>query len=65
MRNKRVINKKPLIVLGEFWQPVIERVREVETAHHSAWGEAAERQIETASSPAAAAEILSAHFAVQ
>jgi uncharacterized protein (TIGR00725 family) len=62
MRNKRVINKKPLIVLGEFWHPVIERVREVETAHHSAWGEAAERQIETASSPAAAAEILSAHF---
>jgi uncharacterized protein (TIGR00725 family) len=65
MLNKSVIKKKPLIVLGEFWQPVIERVREVETAHHSSWSEANERLIETASSPAAAAEILSAHFAVR
>ena len=63
MLNKSVMKKKPLIVLGEFWLPVIERVREVETAQHSAWGEAGERLIESASSPAAAAEILAAHFA--
>jgi len=63
MRNKGVMKKKPLIVLGEFWQPVIERVREVELAHNSRWGEANQRLISTASSPARAAEILSAHFA--
>jgi uncharacterized protein (TIGR00730 family) len=62
MLNKGVMKKKPLVVLGEFWQPVIERVREVELAHNSPWGEAIERLIETASSPARAAEILSAHF---
>ena len=62
MLNKSVMKKKPLVVLGEFWLPVIERVREVETAHHSAWGEAGGRLIESASSPTAAAEILAKHF---
>src|SRR5580658_5434358 len=62
MLNKSVMKTKPFVVLGDFWLPVIERVREVETAHHSAWGEAGGRLIESASSPAAAAEILAAHF---
>ena len=30
MLNKGAMARKPLVVLGDFWQPVIERVREVE-----------------------------------
>jgi uncharacterized protein (TIGR00725 family) len=60
MLNKGVMKRKPLIVLGEFWKPVIERVREVETAHESPWGEAEGRIIDAAHSPAHAAEILAA-----
>jgi uncharacterized protein (TIGR00730 family) len=40
MVNKQVIGGKPLVVLGDFWQPVLERVREVERGHASRWGEA-------------------------
>jgi uncharacterized protein (TIGR00725 family) len=59
MLNKNVMDGKPLVALGEFWTPIIERVREVECADGSPWGECGRRLIEIASSPAAAAEYLS------
>jgi predicted Rossmann-fold nucleotide-binding protein len=59
MLNKNVICEKPLVALGEFWRPIIERVREVECAGASPWGENGKRLIEIAQSPAAAAEYLS------
>jgi uncharacterized protein (TIGR00730 family) len=62
MLNKGAMNRKPLVVLGEFWQPVIERVREVELGHASQWGERDDPLVHAASSPAAAAEYLAAHF---
>jgi len=45
MLNKAVIPKKPFVVVGEFWKPILERVREVEQGPHAAtgprvWGEA-------------------------
>lgn len=45
MLNKSVMTGKPCIVLGEFWQPVLDRVREVEQGPRAAagsrvWGEA-------------------------
>jgi uncharacterized protein (TIGR00730 family) len=40
MLNKRVMPQKPFAVLGDFWQPVIERVREVEGGPGSGHGEA-------------------------
>jgi len=45
MLNKSVIGAKPCVVLGEFWQPILERVREVEQGPGAAtgtrrWGEA-------------------------
>jgi uncharacterized protein (TIGR00725 family) len=40
MLNKRIIPVKPFVALGDFWRPVIERVREVETGIESPWGEA-------------------------
>jgi uncharacterized protein (TIGR00730 family) len=62
MLNKGAMNRKPLVVLGDFWQPVIERVREVELGHASRWGERDDPLVHAASSPADAAEYLAAHF---
>lgn len=39
MLNKSVMTGKPFVVLGDFWEPVLHRVREVERGHPSAWGE--------------------------
>jgi uncharacterized protein (TIGR00725 family) len=44
MLNKSVMSEKPCVVFGEFWLPVLERVREVELGKQvkgsRAWGEA-------------------------
>lgn len=40
MLNKSVMSGKPFAVLGDFWQPILERVREVELSHPTPWGEA-------------------------
>jgi uncharacterized protein (TIGR00730 family) len=51
MLNKSVMTVKPLVVLGNFWTPIIECVREVELAHYSPWGEANGRLIHLAATP--------------
>lgn len=38
MLNKGVMGQKPFVVLGDFWRPILERVREVELGHPSPWG---------------------------
>src|SRR5882762_6481491 len=43
MLNKSVMNGKPFAVLGDFWQPVLDRVREVEVGHPAPWGETNKR----------------------
>jgi uncharacterized protein (TIGR00730 family) len=40
MLNKSVMKQKPFAVLGQFWQPILDRVREVEVGHPASWGEA-------------------------
>jgi uncharacterized protein (TIGR00725 family) len=40
MLNKSVMAGKPFAVLGDFWRPVLDRVREVELGHPAPWGEA-------------------------
>jgi len=40
MLNKSVMGAKPFAVLGDFWTPVLDRVREVELGHPAPWGEA-------------------------
>jgi uncharacterized protein (TIGR00730 family) len=60
MLNKRVLPPKPFAIIGHFWQPIIERVREVETGHNATWGEAAERLIYFAPDPLHAADYLAA-----
>jgi uncharacterized protein (TIGR00730 family) len=62
MLNKGVMNRKPVVVLGDFWRPVIDRVREVELGHPSNWGERESPLIHVAASPADAAAYLAAHF---
>lgn len=40
MLNKSVIGAKPFTILGSFWLPILNRVREVELGHPAPWGEA-------------------------
>jgi uncharacterized protein (TIGR00730 family) len=51
MLNKSVMAGKPFAVLGDFWQPVLERVREVELGHAALWGEANGRLVYVATTP--------------
>ena len=48
MLNKSVIGAKPFAVLGNFWTPVLDRVREVELGHPAPWGEANGRLVHVA-----------------
>ncbi len=52
MLNKSVMSGKPFAALGDFWQPILERVREVEVVHDSPWGEASGRLVHVAATPA-------------
>ena len=58
MLNKSVIQGKPLVMLGEFWVPIVERVREVELGHPGPWGEASRKLVDTARTPSEVAELL-------
>jgi len=58
MLNKSVMKRRPLVVLGEFWQPVIHRVREAELGHPSRWAEREGALIHSAATPADAAAYL-------
>jgi uncharacterized protein (TIGR00725 family) len=52
MLNKSVMKAKPCVVYGDFWQPILERVREVElgktVAGSRVWGEANGRLVHSA-----------------
>jgi uncharacterized protein (TIGR00725 family) len=58
MLNKSVIGAKPFVTLGDFWRPILDRVREVELGHSGPWGEANGRLIHVAATPKEAAEFL-------
>lgn len=62
MLNKSVMTGKPFAVLGDFWSPVLDRVREVELGHPSSWGEGKERLVHVAAAPADASRYLSERF---
>ena len=59
MLNKSVMTAKPFAALGDFWHPIIERVREVETAHQAPWGEANGRLVHVSATPEDVARHLS------
>jgi hypothetical protein len=63
MLNKKAIEQRPFVVLGNFWQPILDRVREVERGNASNWGEASEPLVHQASTPAETAKFLAARLA--
>jgi len=65
MLNKGVMQRKPFVVLGDFWEPVLQRVREAEQEHPSSWNEAGNRLIQVVSTPAAAADYLATRLIPQ
>lgn len=62
MLNKSVMSGKPFAVLGDFWLPILERVREVELGHPAPWGEANGRLVHVAATPGDAANHLLEHL---
>jgi len=58
MLNKGVMKRKPCVAIGEFWRPIVERIREVEQGHPSPWGEKDERLLYIAGNPQKAVEYL-------
>lgn len=70
MLNKGVLPHRPFVVFGEFWRPVIDRVREVEAPGrpsseiaNSSWHEASRRLIHSARTPEDAADFLALQLA--
>lgn len=62
MLNKSVISRKPFAVLGGFWAPILDRVRQVELGQRAHWGEANGRLVYVADSPGEAAQHLHNHL---
>jgi len=70
MLNKSVIGGKPIAVVGDFWQPILDRVREVEHGPRAltegrAWGEADGNLVHSAATPEEAAEYLATRLGFQ
>src|SRR5258708_19972587 len=63
MLNKKAMEHRPFVILGDFWQPILDRVREVERGHASGWGESNDPLVHQAPTPSHAAPLLSARFA--
>jgi uncharacterized protein (TIGR00725 family) len=61
MLNKSVMQGKPFTVLGDFWQPILERVREVEQGPgEGLWGEASAKLVHGVANAEEAADYLAA-----
>jgi hypothetical protein len=70
MLNKSVISGKPIAVVGDFWQPILDRVREVEQGPRPSpddrvWGEANGDLIYSASNAKEAAQYLADKLGIQ
>jgi uncharacterized protein (TIGR00730 family) len=63
MLNKKAMAERPFVVLGDFWQPILDRVREVERGHASRWGESSDPLVHQAPSPLEAATFLATRLA--
>src|SRR5580658_6734072 len=54
MLNKRAMDYRPFVVLGDFWEPILDRVRKVEHGHASRWGKSRDPLVHEAPTPAEA-----------
>jgi len=59
--NKGVMGRRPVVAMGDFWEPMVRRVNEVEDSHRTR-ERAHEHPIRFAASPGEAAEYLAAQF---
>jgi hypothetical protein len=62
MLNKKAMEQRPFVVLGNFWQPILDRVREVERGPASNWGESSDPLVHQAPTATEAARFLAAGF---
>jgi uncharacterized protein (TIGR00730 family) len=62
MLNKKAMDERPFVVLGDFWRPILDRVREVERGHASIWGESSDPLVHQSATPAEAAQFLAARL---
>ncbi len=65
MLNKSVMTGKPIVAVGDFWQPILDRVREVEQGPRPptgdrVWGEANGNLVHSVANAEAAAQYLAA-----
>jgi uncharacterized protein (TIGR00730 family) len=58
MMNKSVMPPKPFVALGEFWRPILDCVRAVETGQENPWAEVQAQNLKTAATAEEAVEIL-------
>src|ERR1700681_3841532 len=63
MLNKKAMERRPFVVLGDFWAPILELGREVERGHASRWGEGNDPLVHQAPTPTDATEFLAARLA--
>jgi hypothetical protein len=64
MLNKKAMEQRPFVVLGDFWQPIIDRVGEVESGRAGRWGERRDPLVHQAPTPAEAATFLATRLAI-
>jgi uncharacterized protein (TIGR00725 family) len=62
MMNKSVIAAKPFVALGEFWQPILKCVREVEIGEENPWVERNTQIVQTAATPHEAVQLLASRL---
>ena len=62
MLNKKAMEQRPFVVLGDFWQPILDRVREVERGQASKCGESSDPLVHQAPTAAEAAQFLAARL---
>jgi uncharacterized protein (TIGR00725 family) len=62
MMNKSVMAAKPFVALGEFWQPILQRVRDVEVGGDNAWAEKNAQIVRPAATVQEAADFLARSF---
>ena len=62
MLNKGVMKRRPLVAMGDFWQPIVNRVCEVDLGHQFVRGGVADRCVQFVASPADAADYLATYL---
>lgn len=60
--NKGVMSSRPLVAMGDFWEPVVRRVKEVEDGHSTPSRRHEAEFVRFAASPHDAVDYLAAHF---